>query len=39
MIDANEIKHKLERLPYYKQIAVFEFIYFLEDKTGPLRMA
>ena len=33
MIDANEIKNKLERLPYDKQIAVFEFIDFLEHKT------
>lgn len=33
MIDVNEIKSKLERLPYNKQIAVIEFIDFLEHKT------
>ncbi|MFZ2633115.1 MAG: hypothetical protein WA081_02365 [Desulfosalsimonadaceae bacterium] len=33
MISVNEITKKLERLPYNKQVAVFEFIDFLEQKT------
>ena len=33
MIGVNEITKKLERLPYDKRIAVFEFIDFLEHKT------